>query len=460
MSPPDLIIRARRAVTARSPGVAPAAVHLRGGVITAVNDYDDPLPPGCPVRDAGDAVLMPGLVDTHVHINEPGRTDWEGFATATRAAAAGGVTTLVDMPLNSVPPTTTLAGLEAKAQAAAGQCHVDVGFCGGLVSGAPGNLDELRPLRRAGALAFKCFLTESGVDEFPHAREDDLRAALPVLRDLGAPLLVHAELSGPIDAVLAGRHNLTPAEARRYIHYLESRPRAAEDQAVALLVRLARELGAPTHVVHLSSADALLHLRDARDAGLPLTAETCPHYLHLAAEDIPDGATAFKCAPPIRERDNQPRLWAALRDGLIAQVVTDHSPSSPALKCADSGDFSRAWGGIASLQLGLAVVATAARARGAGLADIAAWMAQAPAALVGLSRRKGAIAVGRDADLILFDPDADFVVDAQRLHHRHKLTPYAGQRLRGVVRATILRGQTIYEDGRHVGAPQGEWIRP
>lgn len=430
-----------------------ASVQVDGGRIVAVDAYDA-VPAGARVDDAGDAWILPGLVDTHVHINDPGRADWEGFETATRAAAAGGVTTLMDMPLNSIPPTTTLAGFDAKAAAADGRIYVDVAICGGVV---PGNAGELRGLVAAGARAFKCFLTESGVDEFGHVGEADLRAAMPTLAELGVPLLVHAELSGPIDAVLASRGNLAPDEARRYVRYLESRPRAAENAAVDLMIRLARELGARTHVVHLSSADALLSLRDARDAGVPIGAETCPHYLHFASESVPDGATPFKCAPPIRERENRERLWTGLRDGLVRQVVTDHSPSTPSLKCADSGDFMRAWGGIASLQLGLAATWTEARARGFGVADVVEWMCAAPARLIGLAATKGSIAVGHDADLVIWDPEADFVVDGVKLEHRHELTPYAGESLRGRVHATYLRGERVYDDGRFA-PPRGRRI--
>ena len=455
MDRPDLVLRARNVVTPS--GVVAASVHVKDGRIVAVDAFDA-VPPGVRVDDAGDLWMIPGLVDSHVHINDPGRTEWEGFETATRASAAGGVTTLMDMPLNSVPPTTTIAGIEAKARAADGKCHVDVGFCGGVV---PGNASELRALVAAGALAFKCFLTESGVDEFGHVGEDDLRAAMPTLADLGVPLLVHAELSGPIDAVLAKRGNLTPNEARRYIEYLGSRPKAAENAAVDLMVRLARELGTKTHVVHLSSADALLSLRDARDAGVSIRAETCPHYLHFASESIPDGVTAFKCAPPIREAENRERLWAAIREGLVEQVVTDHSPSTPSLKCSGSGDFMKAWGGIASLQLGLAATWTEARARGFGVKDVVEWMCAAPARLIGLTGRKGAIAVGNDADLVFWDPDAALVVDGAKLEHRHKLTPYDREALCGRVGATYLRGVRIYEQSSAIARfspARGRWL--
>ena len=456
MSPVDLVLRGRRVVTAR--GVVPASIAVVGGAIVAIDAYDL-FPHARVIEDAGDALVMPGLVDTHVHINDPGRSDWEGFDTATRAAAAGGVTTLMDMPLNSIPATTTVAAIEAKATAARGRCWVDVAFCGGLV---PGNVFELTRLRDAGALAFKCFLTESGVDEFRHVGEDELRAGMRVLADVGAPLLVHAELSGPIDAVLAGRHNLTAEEARRYVTYLESRPKAAENEAVDRVVRMARETGARAHVVHLSSAVALLSIRRAREGGARVSVETCPHYLHFASEDIPDGRTEWKCAPPIRERANRDRLWEALREGAIDQVVTDHSPSTPALKCADTGDFTRAWGGISSLQLGLAVIWSEARARGRSIADVVEWMCAGPARLVGLERRKGAIAVGCDADLVVFDPDATFAVAAESLHHRHKLTPYMGEKLFGVVESTYLRGRKIYHRGDFLGdeqgRPTGRWI--
>jgi len=444
------VVRARRVVTPE--GVFARSVHIVGGTIAQVAAYDD-VPPGVRTEDVDDdLVLMPGLVDTHVHVNEPGRTEWEGFATATRAAAAGGVTTIVDMPLNSIPATTSVRALEAKAAAAEGKCWVDVGLTGGVV---PGNAAELGAMFRAGALAFKCFLAESGVDEFRHVGEADLEAALPVLASAGAPLLVHAELPGPLDAAAAAALGKDP---RAYATYLASRPARAEDEAVDLLIRLADRFRARAHVVHLSSAGALPAIRRARDAGVGITAETCPHYLHFASERIPDGATAFKCAPPIRSEANRALLWDALREGLVDQVVTDHSPSTAALKCVDSGDFSAAWGGIAGLQLGLAAVWTEGRARGRNVADVARWMSERPAALVGLGARKGAIAPGRDADLVAFAPDAPFVVDVARLEHKNKVTPYHGESLAGAVRTTWLRGERIYDRGAFSG-PRGELLQ-
>lgn len=448
---PDLVVLGRRVVTPE--GERPAAIHVARGVIAAVT-APEAAPPGAPTLDAGDLVVLPGLVDTHVHINEPGRTEWEGFDTATRAAAAGGVTTLVDMPLNSVPPTTTLEGLRAKVDALEGKARVDVGLCGGLVPSNPRGLAELF---REGVLAFKCFLAESGVDEFAHVHEPELLEGMRELAKIDAPLFVHAELPAPLDEGARAALGLDP---RRYETYLRSRPRTAEDAAVDLVLRSALATGARAHVVHLSSSDALGLFRRAREARVPLTVETCPHYLTFAAEEIDDGATDFKCAPPIRERDNREKLWDALREGLVDQVVTDHSPSSAAMKCSESGDFMKAWGGISSLQLGLAAVWTGARARGATVRDVASWMSAAPARLAGLSARKGAIAPGLDADLVFWDPDATFTVDPASLEHRHPITPYRGRALHGVVVRTILRGETIYERGVGFGAaPRGRWLR-
>ncbi|MFL6195946.1 MAG: allantoinase AllB [Thermoanaerobaculia bacterium] len=446
------VLRSQRVATPS--GMRPASVWIRGGRIERVAAPDE-VPSGAPVEDFGDRVVMPGIVDTHVHVNEPGRTEWEGFETATRAAAAGGITTLVDMPLNSVPATTTREGLRAKVEAARGRCHVDAGFWGGVV---PGNAGELAGLWRDGALGFKAFLVPSGVDEFQHVEEKDLREALPVLARLGAPLLAHAELPGPIEAAAGVWDGAGPAGLREYGRYLRSRPDAAEAEAVELLVRLCRETGARIHVVHVSSAEVLPILRQARAQGLPLTAETCPHYLTFTAEEIPDGGVAFKCAPPIRSRENRERLWEALREGLIDLVATDHSPSPPERKKVETGDFRGAWGGIASLQIALPAVWTEARKRGFAPADLARWMCAAPARLAGLEGRKGAITPGYDADLVVWDPEDRFTVEPEGLNHRHKLTPYAGRTLFGVVRRTLLSGETIYDEGDFPVAPSGRLL--
>ena len=453
MSLPDLVFRGHRVVTPES--IRPASVHVRGGRIAELRAFDE-VPAGCALVEAGGLALMPGLVDSHVHVNEPGRTEWEGFETATRAAAAGGTTTLVDMPLNSRPPTTTVEGFRQKLAAAAGKCRVDVAFWGGVV---PGNTADLAPLYAEGVVGFKCFLIHSGVEEFPHVTEAELRPALAELARLGATLIAHAELPGPVESAFqsccVGQRAGDP---RAYDTFLRSRPRSAEDEAVRLLISLSRETGARVHVVHHSSADALPLLQTALAEGLPLTAETCPHYLFFAAEEIPDGATEFKCCPPIRERENREQLWAALGEGVIQMVVSDHSPCPPALKLREEGDFLRAWGGISSLQLRLPVVWTEARRRGHTLSDLARWLAFEPARLAGLDGRKGSIAPGRDADFLLFDPEATFRVEPASIEHRHKLTPYAGRTLSGVVAATFLRGVNVYERGRFAAEPAGQLL--
>lgn len=460
MPAPELVIRSRRVVTPEA--TRPASLHIHRGKFVGVVDFGD-VPSGAPLVDVADLVVMPGLVDTHVHVNEPGRTDWEGFATATRAAAAGGVTTVIDMPLNSIPATTTVEALEAKRQAAAGKCHVDVGFWGGVV---PNNASELTRLYEAGVFGFKCFLVPSGVEEFPHVSQHDLRVAMPVLSKLGATLLVHAELPGPIEAaarqVMSRRRWIDPIRrwrsGRRYTAYLASRPREAENEAIKLIVELCREFRTKVHIVHLSSADALTVIYQARAARLPITCETCPHYLYFAADEIADGATAFKCAPPIRERENREFLWAAVANRLIQLVVSDHSPAPPKLKRLRSGDFTRAWGGIASLQLGLPVMWTAAHRRNYGLGQLAEWMCRAPALLAGLNR-KGAIAVGYDADLVIWNPEAAFRVDQAIIRHRHRLTPYQGQTLTGVVEMAYLRGTKIFQRGEALAEPLGRLLR-
>ena len=376
---------------------------------------------------------MAGLVDSHVHINEPGRTSWEGFATATRAAAAGGVTTLIDMPLNSIPATTTLSALRAKRRAARGRCRVDVGFWGGVV---PGNVAALRPLHEAGVFGFKCFLVPSGVPEFERVDEGDLRAALPVLAQLDSLLLAHAELPGPIEAAT---ERLARPNPKRYETWLASHPPEAECDAIALLIRLSREFR-------------------ARHARYPVSVETCPHYLYFSSDAIPDGAVNFKCAPPIRDATNRDRLWRALARGEIDFIVTDHSPCPPKMKSGARGDFFRAWGGIASLELRLPVIWTEARRRGHTLEQVARWLAEGPAHLLGLDGRKGILAPGADADLVIWDPEKMFHVKQAQLHQRHYLTPYNGEELAGVVQATFLRGRRIFADGKFLGPPAGSLL--
>ena len=442
----NLVVRGQQVVLPDS--IGPAAIHIAGDTIAAITDYET-VPSGCELIQAdAESIVMPGLVDTHVHVNEPGRTDWEGFLTATRAAAAGGTTTLIDMPLNSIPPTTSAAGLKEKLNAAKDQCYVDVGFWGGVV---PGNTNELGPLFDAGVAGFKCFLVHSGVDEFPNVTENDLRVAMPVLTELGAVLIVHAEVPGPIKETSVG-------DPRYYETFLRTRPRAAENEAIDLMIRLSREYKTHVHIVHHSSADALSSLRAAKDDGVRISAETCPHYLALVAEEVPQGATEFKCCPPIRERENGEQLWRALEDKTIDMIVSDHSPCPPEMKLRDTGDFLSAWGGISSLQLRLPIVWTEARRRRFSVPEIAKWLCAAPAALVGLQNRKGALASGHDADLVIWHPFKEFRVEGKKLHHRHKVTPYEGRLLEGVVERTFLRGRQIYVDGEIGERPQGSLI--
>jgi allantoinase len=439
--------RSRRVVTPE--GVRPATIEVRDGVIVALHPHEH-TPAGAIVREGFDnGVILPGLVDSHVHVNEPGRTEWEGFETATRAAAAGGVTTLADMPLNSIPATTDVRALELKRAAARGKCAVDTGFLGGVI---PGNAGELRALHDAGVLGFKCFLVPSGVDEFPGCSAADLDAALAALAPLGAVLMAHCESP----AVLAGAH--TPRHTRSYAEYARSRPGTAETEAVALLLSLAEQHGARVHVVHVSSGATLPLLAAARDRGVAVTAETCPHYLFFSDDQVPEGATEYKCAPPIRSAADRDALWQGLLDGSLDAVVSDHSPCPPAMKRRESGDFMAAWGGIASLQLGLSVVWTGMRARGIPLERLAKWMSAAPARLLGLSARKGAIAPGCDADLIGWMPDEEFTVRPELLLHRHPLTPYAGARLAGVVHSTFIRGECVHDLTHGVRGVQGQLI--
>ncbi|HZX06024.1 allantoinase AllB [Kribbella sp.] len=426
----DLVIRARRVV--RGGGEQAAAVGVRDGRIVVVSPYDAELDAAADLRLADDEVLLPGLVDSHVHVNDPGRTDWEGFTSATKAAAAGGVTTIVDMPLNSIPPTCDVPALTLKRKTAETQAYVDVGFWGGAI---PGNVPDLRPLHDAGVFGYKCFLLHSGVDEFPPLDPAQLEDAMREIAGFDGLLIVHAEDAHQID-------DATPPDGASYAAFLNSRPRTAENEAVQHVIDLARTTGCRVHILHVSSAEVLPLLADARATGVRISAETCPHYLSFDAEDIPDGATQYKCCPPIREAANRELLWDGLRSGTIDQIVSDHSPSTIDLKHLDTGDFGTAWGGIASLQLGLPAIWTEARRRGFTLADVVRWMAEAPAAQTGL-RTKGRIEVGYDADLCVLAPDETFTVDARRLQHKNAITPYDGRTLTGVVRSTWLHGVPV-----------------
>jgi allantoinase len=432
-------------------GTQPGAMLVEGEKILGICRPSE-IPADAVTYDCGNDALMPGLVDTHVHINQPGRTEWEGFRTATRAAAAGGYTTLVDMPLNCLPETTTVAALEEKRSAAQGECFVDWAAWGGAVAD---NQQHVLPLASAGVLGFKCFLIYPGCDGFTMVDRQQLEAALPFITESGLPLLVHAELAEPIDAAM---QDLRDSDWRRYSTYLASRPDQAELEAIRLMIRLCREYGFHLHIVHLSTALAVEELRAARAEGLPITVETCPHYLHFAAEHIPDGATLLKCAPPIRGKENRQSLWHGLRDGIIDMVVTDHSPCPPAMKHSDTGRFDLAWGGIASLSLALSIIHTECSRRAFTVKEIVRWMSSAPAALAGLNHRAGSLESGRDANFIVFDTETEFTVTADRLHYRHAISPYLNETLRGVVKATYLRGREVYREGTFVTTPSGREV--
>ncbi|MFJ6522435.1 allantoinase AllB [Streptomyces filamentosus] len=437
----NLVLRSTRVITPE--GTRPAAVAVSGGTIAALLPHDAEVPAGAVLEDVGDDVVLPGLVDSHVHVNDPGRTEWEGFWTATRAAAAGGITTIVDMPLNSLPPTTTVDNLRVKQEVARAKAHVDVGFWGGAL---PDNVKDLRALHDAGVHGFKCFLSPSGVEEFPELDQEQLAQSLAEIAGFGGLMIVHAE----------DPHHLAAApqkSSEQYADFLASRPRDAENTAIQNLIDQARRLDARVHVLHLSSSEALPLIAAAKAEGLKVTVESCPHFLTLTAEEIPDGATEFKCCPPIREAVNQDALWQGLADGVIDCIVSDHSPSTADLK---TPDFSSAWGGISSLQLGLPAIWTEARRRGFDLTDVVRWMSEGPARLAGLDR-KGAIEAGRDADFAVLDPDATFTVDPAELQHRNRITAYAGKTLHGVVKSTWLHGRKI-NDGGTLAEPSGRLL--
>lgn len=436
----DAAILSNRTIT--PDGIKKEVVLIKGGKIA---DVADELPGGdFPVTNVGYKVLMPGVIDSHVHINEPGRTDWEGFDTATKAAIAGGVTTLVDMPLNSSPVTTTVKAFDEKVKATQGQLHTNCGFWGGIV---PGNEKEIEPLIQKGVLGFKAFLTHSGIDEFSNVKEDDLRKVMPVIAKHGLPLLVHCELSH-----LAPHSPLTTS--RSYQNYLASRPKKWEDDAIALMIRLCEEFNCRTHIVHLSSADSIEQIAKAKRKGLPLTVETCQHYLYFTSEKIKDGQTELKCAPPIREKVNNEKLWQALKEGIIDFVVTDHSPAPPVMKEQASGDFMKAWGGISSIQFALPVLWTAAKQQGCGLNDVARWLCEKPASLPRL-KTKGRIAKGYDADFVVWNPEGRFTVTEDMIHHKHKITPYLNEKLYGVVEQTWLNGGKVFDGGKFLHLNKG-----
>ena len=439
-------IRSQRVVTEK--GVHAATVIIKNGLIDAIREHD--YQPNCAVEDLGNKVLMPGLVDSHVHINEPGRTEWEGFNTATQAAAAGGITTLVDMPLNCIPVTINKQAFDEKLDAVVDKLWVDCGFWGGVIPDSVNDLDELLD---AGVLGVKSFLIDSGIEEFPNMEADDLRKAMPILAKHNSPYLIHAELD-------CG--NSEPAEiSDSYQTFLDSRPKSWENDAIDMMIDLNREVKANgqdchVHIVHLSSAEAISSIKAAREEGQSLTIETCPHYLTLFSEEIPDGKTLFKCCPPIRENDNRHQLWQGLKDGVIDFIVSDHSPCTPQLKHIDSGDIEKAWGGISALQFGLPLIWTQAAERGFGLTDIAYWMSAQTAKFIGMDHVKGYIKVGYHADFVVFDDKSEYEITNEMIKHRHKITPYEGRTVKGRVERTYLRGQTVYDNDEFMNAPVGQ----
>jgi allantoinase len=436
----DLTIIGRNICTPE--GITAGAVLVKDGIITDVVSVL-PSDASATVIDIGEMMLMPGIIDPHVHLNEPGRTAWEGFATGTRSAAAGGITTLVEMPLNASPVTTTAAAFDKKVAATEGQLQVNCGFWGGLV---PGNESDIEKLIDKGVLGFKAFLTHSGIDEFPNVTADDLHKAMPIIASHNLPLLVHCELTTANKQPVPDNKK-TGIDERSYQHYLLSRPKEWEDEAIALMIQLCEQYQCRVHIVHLSSANSIEQIKMAKQKGLPITVETAQHYLYFNAEEIPDAQTAFKCAPPIREKTNNEQLWQALQKGIIDFVATDHSPAPPDIKEIESGNLMKAWGGIASLQLALPALWTAARRRNIPITNITKWLCEKPALLPGLQTQKGKIARGYDADLVVWDPNKQFTVTAEQLHHKHKITPYLNQELYGVVTQTWLGGQLIFDQG-------------
>ena len=440
---PDFAIASQRVLTLE--GEKPAAILIKGEKILDVVSIEN-IPENCPTEDMGNNVIMPGLVDAHVHINEPGRTDWEGFETATKAAAAGGITTIVDMPLNCIPVTTTVDALNQKIIATKDQLWIDCGFYGGLI---PDNIQDLESLADAGVLGFKAFLSPSGIDEFPNISEKHLREALHILAKKGIPVLVHAELE---NGATSSEENKT------YKYFQESRPKSWENNAIKLLIQLCREFNVHIHIVHLSSADILPEIAQTRKDGFPLTVETCPHYLHFSSERISDGDTRFKCAPPIWNGENRENLWAGLEEGIINFITSDHSPCTPELKNLEAGNFEKAWGGISSIQFALPVIWTECKQRGYSLEQLINWMSKQPAKFVGVDDLKGQISPGFDADLVCWNPDKKYIIKKEAIHHKNKLTPYEGESLYGVVNATFLRGQKVYENGQFLGKSKGKII--
>ena len=443
----ELALHSKRVIIGQQ--MLEATVFISIGKITnVVNGFPENY--NSSIADVGTNIIMPGIIDPHVHINEPGRTEWEGFNTATKAAIAGGITTLMDMPLNSYPVTINAKAFDEKVMASKNKLHTNCGFWGGII---PGNADEVEPLIDKGVFGFKAFLTHSGIDEFPNVTEEDLRKVMPIIAKHQLPLLVHCELD-------TFQPETTFTDNRSYRNYLASRPKKWEDDAIALMIKLCEEYNCRVHIVHLSSSNSIEPIAKAKQKGLPLTVETGQHYLFFNAEEIPDGATQYKCAPPIRERENNDRLWAALKEGIIDFVATDHSPATPGLKEMESGNFMKAWGGIASLQFSLPALWTAAKKRNCSPIDMANWLCANPAKLAGLEKSKGRMAAGFDADIIIWDDSKELTISETMIHHRHKITPYLQKKLSGFTEQTYLGGLEVYKNGKFSALNQGKLLKP
>ena len=430
----------------------PATISFNNGIITKIDykkldDAEDPIAIGC-----GDNILMPGIIDVHVHINEPGRTDWEGFDTATQAAAAGGITTVVDMPLNSSPVTTTLEAFNKKLNASKNKLLVNCGFYGGLI---PGNANHMEELIQAGVLGIKCFLTHSGIDEFPNVTEKDLDEAMPIIAKHNTPLLVHCEIHDKeieCDPIAIGFEN----NPTSYKHFLASRPKQWENDAIDLMIKLCRKHHCLVHIVHVSSAEALHKIEKAKQEGLPITAETCPHYIYFNAENIPDATCIYKCAPPIREKANNELLKQALQSGVLNFISTDHSPASPSIKEIETGNLKKAWGGIAGLQFLLPASWTALKEI-MPLEKFIPLLTSKPAEFI-KANNKGEIKIGKDADFIIWNPEEKRVVVKEDILFKHKISPYIGEELFGTVKRTIINGETVFQNNKIINQNKGRWL--
>lgn len=437
----DLALKSKNIVTPTN--IVEGIICCNEGKILSIKAYNSNIEN---IIDVGELFVLPGVIDPHVHINEPGRTEWEGFNTITKAAIAGGVTTLVDMPLNASPVTTTVVAFDAKIKATSNKLNCNCGFWGGVI---PGNENEMEGLIKKGVLGFKAFLTHSGIDEFPNVTENDLRKAMPIIAKHNLRLLVHCELS----KVLSFQESESS-----YLNYMNSRPREWEDNAIELMIQLSQEFNCKVHVVHLSSSNSIKKIQEAKSKGIPITVETSQHYLYFSSEEIGNGKTEYKCAPPIREKENNIKLYKALEENIIDFVATDHSPCTPNLKELESGNFMKAWGGISSIQFALSVLWTVVKNNNGSIHQLVKWLSENPAKCIGFKNTKGKIEIGFDADLIVLNPEEKFTVTESSIHHKNKITPYLNKLLCGVVHQTYLKSKLVFNNGEFITLQQGELL--